>query len=55
MSEYEAMYKHLFNAVTDAIEMLPGGSAKDMLILAQQECEQMYILAGETEKENLNT
>jgi len=40
------MYFHLINALTDAIEEITHGdvvTARDMLIRAQQETEQMYM------------
>ena len=43
MPDYEKLYHILFNAVTDAIELLPEGEAKEQLIKAQQECEEVYI------------
>lgn len=46
MVNYEKMYYYLFNAVTDAIEKmeeLDFGTAKQKLITAQQETEEMYI------------
>ncbi len=50
MVNYEKMYHYLFNAITDAIDKLEEmdfGTAKQKLISAQQETEEMYI---ETEK-----
>ena len=46
MPDYQAMYLHLFNAVTDAIESIEQqnfGMAKEQLIHAQQETEEIYI------------
>ncbi len=46
MPDYQAMYLRLFNAVTDAIESIEQqnyGTAKQQLILAQQETEELYI------------
>ena len=46
MPDYQAMYLHLFNAVTDAIESIEQqnfGTAKEQLIHAQQETEEIYI------------
>ena len=48
MPDYEALYHIMFNAATDAIELLPAGEAKELLIAAQQACEEEYI---ETAKE----
>ena len=50
MDEYKAMYYHLFNAVTDALERLEAGEleeTKEILYRAQCECEEMYISAPE--------
>ena len=46
--DYEKMYHLLFNAITDALEQLEQqnyGSAKDLLIAAQQQAEEIYITA----------
>ena len=46
MQLYKKMYLHLFNAITDTIELLQQGKldeAKQMLIQAQQETEEIYI------------
>ena len=43
---YYHMYYHLFNALTDALEAIEAqnfGQAKDILILAQQETEEMFM------------
>ena len=48
MPDYEKMYHLLFNAITDALEQIEQqnfGSAKDLLIAAQQEAEEIYMLA----------
>ena len=48
MPDYEKMYHLLFNAITDALEQLEKqnfGSAKDLLIAAQQQAEEIYITA----------
>lgn len=42
MPDYQQLYLHLFRAVTRAI---------DILLKAQQECEELYLSACETEKE----
>ena len=48
MEIYQRMYYKLFNAVTDAIRILPESSnAAKILIAAQQECEEMYMSEGE--------
>ena len=46
--EYEKLYHLLFNAITDALEKIKGqnyGDAKDLLIAAQQEAEEIYMSA----------
>lgn len=48
MPDYEKMYHLLFNAITDALEQIEQqnfGSAKDLLITAQQQAEEIYITA----------
>lgn len=40
---YKKMYKHLFNSVTHIIEICQDPIAKDLLIVAQQETEEIYI------------
>ena len=48
MPDYEKMYHLLFNAITDALEQIEQqnfGSAKDLLIAAQQKAEEIYISA----------
>lgn len=48
MEIYKEMYLRLFNAVTDAIKLLPvDSSAAAILIKAQKDCEEMYISEGE--------
>ena len=46
---YEKLYHIMFNAVTDAVELLPECPAREMLIRAQQDCEELYVNAGEGE------
>ena len=44
--DYKKLYFHLFNAITDAIESINNGDcfvARDILIRAQQETEEMYL------------
>jgi len=42
--DYKKMYLHLFNAVTDALELLPdNNSAAQLLRTAQIFCEELYI------------
>ena len=43
MPDYEKLYHIMFNAATDAIELLPDCEAKTLLIKAQQDCEERYI------------
>ena len=43
MPDYEKLYHIMFNAVTDAIELLPDCAAKELLMKAQQECEERYV------------
>ena len=48
MANYEKMYSTLFNAITDALEQIEQqnfGSAKDLLIAAQQQAGEIYITA----------
>ena len=50
MPDYQKMYTTLFNAITDAIESIQQhnyGAAKEILIQAQQETEELYIRAEE--------
>ena len=44
--DYMAMYFHLFNAVTDALELIDRGlfsNAKTLLTQAQQNTEEMFM------------
>lgn len=58
MQDYQKLYALLFNACTDAVEAMEQmnfGTAKDLLIAAQQQAEEQYIAAEEpveTEKPN---
>lgn len=48
MEEYKKMYLLLFSAITDALEQMEKqnyGTAKDLLIAAQQKAEEIYISA----------
>ncbi len=50
MPNYQKMYATLFNAITDAVECIQQdnyGTAKEVLIQAQQETEELYISAEE--------
>ena len=45
---YEKLYHLLFNAITDALEQMEQqnyGTAKNLLITAQQEAEAIYMSA----------
>ena len=45
---YEKLYHLLFNAITDALEQMEKqnyGAAKETLIAAQQQAEEIYITA----------
>lgn len=44
MPDYQSMYTHLFNAVTDVLELLiENCPAAEKLRQAQIECEEMYM------------
>ena len=46
--DYEKLYHLLFNAITDALEQMKSqnfGTAKETLITAQQEAEELYMSA----------
>lgn len=48
--DYKKMYLHLFNAVTDALTLLPEeNNAARLLREAQKYCEELYIRQGEEE------
>ena len=47
MPIFEKLYHLLFNAVTDAVERMPEGEARTLLIESQQECEELYIEDGD--------
>ena len=45
---YQKMYTLLFNAITDALKQMESqnfGAAKETLITAQQEAEELYMSA----------
>ncbi len=49
---YQEMYVQLFNAVTDSLEAMATqnyGQAQEILVAAQQRCEEIYM-DGEEEK-----
>lgn len=55
MDNYKGLYLHAFNRITDAINALSANradEARDILIRAQQECEELYISAGADGEEN---
>ena len=46
MTDYQKLYTLLFNAVTDALEDMAQqnyGAAKERLMSAQQQAEELYI------------
>ena len=45
MPPYDKMYSRLFNAITDALELLRSDPAKarEILVRAQRDTEEMYI------------
>ncbi len=46
------MYYRLFNAVTDALQEMENrnyGTAQQLLVAAQQDCEEIYLDAEEPE------
>lgn len=46
--DYEKLYHLLFNVITDALEQMESqnfGTAKETLITAQQEAEELYMSA----------
>ena len=48
MTNYQKMYMTLFNAITDALEQMEKqnfGTAKESLIAAQQQAEEIYMSA----------
>ena len=50
MPDYEKLYHLLFNAITDAVECLKREeqkAARLLLIRAQQQAEELYMLAEE--------
>ena len=53
MYTYEKLYHDLFNAITDALRLMDQGrnmEAGALLIRAQQEAEEHYIIGMEDEK-----
>ena len=54
MQEYQKMYYTLFNAITDALELLERCAYQEAIIAlmhAQQETEQAYMEAGEIQND----
>ena len=52
MNGYKEIYLRLFNRVTDALELLDRGEAdraRELLISAQREAEEMFITQPGTE------
>ena len=46
MPDYKELYFHLFGVLADAVEALEDGkaeTAREMLILAQQQAEDVYL------------
>ena len=53
MPNFEEMYYTLFRAITKAIESIDDanyGTARDLLIQAQQQTEEVYISAEESDR-----
>ena len=51
MANYQKLYTLLFNAITDALEELEQlnvGSARERLMTAQQQAEELYLECGES-------
>lgn len=58
MAEIPKYYTRLFNGVTDAIDAFQHfkySEGLNLLIQAQQDAEELYMDAEETEKKNANT
>ena len=52
MTDYKALYLTLFNAITYAVDQMENsnfGIAKNVLIRAQQDTEEMYIEDDDSE------
>ncbi len=53
---YSKMYARMFNAVTDALQELENqnyGVARQLLMQAQFDCEEIYMQEGENVSENI--
>ena len=51
MQDYQKLYTMLFNACTDAVEAMDRmdfGTARTLLVRAQQEAEERYLSAEES-------
>ena len=51
MQDYQKLYTMLFNACTDAVEAMDRmdfGTARTLLVRAQQEAEEWYLSAEES-------
>lgn len=51
MPDYQTLYLTLFNTLTDAIEQIDNnnyGTARSILVKAQQDAEEQYISESET-------
>lgn len=52
MNIYKKMYLHLFNAVTDVLDVLATDSeVARYLCVVQQECEEMFISQEEEDRD----
>ena len=57
MEDYKTMYLHLFNRVSDAVNALEAmnyGQAKELLMRAQQEAEELYLIEEKYKSDNHN-
>ena len=53
MADYQKMYSLMFNAATDALRAMEKwnlGHARELLVCAQQQAEEMYLSEGEEEE-----
>ena len=58
MVDYQKLYSIIYNAATDAVNELKENNyckALEILILAQQTTEGIYICADEEEADNINS
>ena len=49
MADYKTLYHKTYNAITDAERLIETAAA--LLRTVQQECEEAYIAAGDTPRE----